>query len=166
MSPGQRPAVCCWNNDASYNSGVLRQLQFSMRDILSYSRGKNLIIWLSQHKAWIPADIITVLGSEAKLPSDSPPPPPCSQSTNFSSSEQTVKSPIGPVAPPPYIYCVHHAQAVTELNDKIRSDFIYAFMVVSVLRASSTWRSIKHYNTLNCTVNFKTNSLTYLMTGL
>ena len=130
-----------------------------MRDIPCYSRGNSIIIWLSEHKAWIPADIITVLGSEAKLPSDSPPPPPCSQSTNFSSSEQPVKSPIGPAAPTPYIYCAHHAEAVTDLNDKIRADFIYAFMVLSVLRASSTWRSIKHYNTLHCTVNFKTNSL-------
>ena len=50
----------------------MRELQFIMRDILCYSRGKNIIIWLSEHKAWIPADIITLLGSQAKLPCDSP----------------------------------------------------------------------------------------------
>ena len=51
---------------------VVRELQFIMRDILCYSRGNNIIIWLSEHKAWIPADIITLLGSQAKLPCDSP----------------------------------------------------------------------------------------------
>ena len=55
-----------------YQETVVRELQFIMRDILCYSRGKNIIIWLSEHKAWILADIITVLGSQAKLPCDSP----------------------------------------------------------------------------------------------
>ena len=55
-----------------YQETVVRELQFIMRDILCYSRANNIIIWLSEHKAWIPPDIITLLGSQAKLPCDSP----------------------------------------------------------------------------------------------
>ena len=144
-------AVHCYGltGEERYQERVVREVQFIMRDILCYSRANNLIIWLSEHKAWIAADIIRLLGSQAKLPCDSPSPPPCSQSTNSSSSEQPVESPSGPAAPSPYIYWVHHAEAVTELNDKIRADFIYVFMVLSVPRASMAWRSIKHYNTLH-----------------
>ena len=70
----QRSALLwCDRRRRRYEETVVRELQFIMRDILCYSRGNNIIIWLSEHKAWIQADIITVLGSQAKLPCDSPP---------------------------------------------------------------------------------------------